>query len=89
MAAGFEPEDYWEDPVEVLPENWEVLNLFVGLQTQWNWVSGLGGGGRAGLRYEAVYPLLDRLVPNDQEEWRAWFADIQAMELEAMSASAK
>lgn len=89
MAAGFEPEDYWEDPVEVLPENWEVLNLFVGLQTQWNWVAGMGCGGRAGLRYEAVYPLLDRLVPNDREEWRALFTDIQAMEREVMSTSAK
>lgn len=80
MAEGFAPDDYWEDPVEVWPENWNVLALFVGLQTQWNVAIGMGGGGRIGLRYEAVYPLLDRAADGDQKEWVRLFADVQAME---------
>lgn len=80
MAEGFAPEDYWEDPVEVWPENWETLMLFVSLQTQWSVAIGMGGGGRIGLRYEAVYPLLDRLAGDDKTEWGRLFADLQAME---------
>lgn len=85
MADGFEIEDYWEDPVEVWPENRETINLFVRLQTQWNWVVGMGGGGRLGLKYEAVYPLLDRAAGGDQEEWDSLFADIQSMEMAVLA----
>ena len=80
MAAGFDPEDYWEDPVSVWPENVEVFSIFVRLQTQWNWVAGLGGGGRTGLKYEALYPLLDRMCRGNHAEWDALLADVQAME---------
>ena len=80
VAEGFEPEDYFEDPVEVWPENWGVLTLFVGLQTQWAVAIGFGGGGRIGLRYEALYPRLDRVAEGDSKEWNHLFADIQAME---------
>lgn len=56
--------------------------LFLGLQTQWAWVSGgMGGGARVGLRYEAVYPLLDRAAAGDQEVWNLLFSDVQAMEM--------
>lgn len=50
------------------------------LQTQWTWAVGMGGGQRIGLKYEAVYPLLDRAAQGDQEEWDCLFSDIQAME---------
>lgn len=66
--------------MEVWPENWEPLLLFISLQTQWNIVVGMGGGGRIGLRYEAVYPLLDRAAAGDQEEWGRLFAEIRHME---------
>lgn len=85
MAAGFDPEDYWEDPVSVWPENVEVFSLFVRLQTQWNWAVGMGGGGRLGLKYEAVYPLLDRAADGDREEWDSLFADIQSMEMAVLA----
>lgn len=85
VAEGFEPEDYWDDPIEVLPENWEVLALFVGLQTQWNVAVGMGGGGRLGLRYEALYPLLDRAADGDKSAWEHLFADVQRMELAVLS----
>ena len=80
MAEGFAPEDYWEDPVEVWPDCRASLELFVSLQTQWHIVGGFGGGIRSGLRYEAVYPLLDRVAGGCSEEWARLFADVQAME---------
>lgn len=66
--------------MEVWPESWAVLDLFVRLQTQWNWAVGMGGGRRMGLKYEAIYPLIDRMAGGRQEEWDALFGDIQAME---------
>jgi len=66
--------------VEVWPENWETLLFFVSLQTQWTLAVGMGGGARIGLRYEAVYPLLDRIAAADQEEWDRLFADVRHME---------
>lgn len=40
--------------------------------------------GAVGLRYEAVYPLLDRQYQGD--EWDQAFADLQEMERAALSA---
>ena len=78
IAEGCEPEDYWEDPVEVWPENWEALVFFVNLQTQW--VHAMGGG-RIGLRYEAVYPQLDRFADGDKAKWDWLFSEVRHMEL--------
>lgn len=80
MAEGCAPEDYWEDPVEVWPECRGALELFVALETQWNVAVGIGGGGKVGLRYEAVYPLLELAADGDRQEWRNLFADIRVME---------
>lgn len=66
--------------MEVWPESWAALSLFVRLQTQWSWAVGMGGGRRMGLQYGAVYPLIDRVVAGNQEEWGELFGDIQAME---------
>lgn len=38
-------------------------------------------GGRTGLRYEALYPLLDRLDPDD---WEPTFSDVRTMEAAAL-----
>ena len=63
--------------LEIWPENWPAFQLFVSLQTQWH----TGGmGGRTGLRYEALYPLLDR-HPGD---WDELFDDVQTLELAAL-----
>lgn len=86
MAEGFLPEDYWEDPIEVWPENWDALMMFATIDTQWNWATGLGGGARTGLRYEAVYPLLDRMTKGDEEAWERLFSDIRCMEQAALAA---
>lgn len=45
-------------------------------------------GGATGLRYEAVYPLLDRAT-SDAEEWDDLFDDIRELERGAMSATSK
>lgn len=39
--------------------------------------------GPTGLRYEAVYPLLDKLAA-DKDEWLELLADIQVMEAQAL-----
>ena len=39
-------------------------------------------GGRTGLRYEALYPLLDRAAQAD--EWDALFDDVRVMEYAAL-----
>ena len=49
----------------------------------------MGGGGRIGLRYEALYPLLDRAADGDKAEWSQLFADVQAMEQAVLMIPAK
>ena len=66
--------------MEVFPENRPAFQLFVQLQTQWS-VGGMGS--RTGLRYEALYPLLDRTAA-DADEWGALFDDIRVMEYAAL-----
>ena len=61
--------------VEVWPENWRVFVLFSRVQTQWN----VSMGGPTGLRYEAIYPLLDRDA-QDTEDWQELFHDLQVLE---------
>lgn len=65
--------------VEVWPENWQAFQLFARMSTQW----AAGMGGPTGLRYEALYPLLDRKADSAQE-WDELFEDICAMEREAL-----
>lgn len=66
---------------EVWPENWRAFVLFTRLETQWN----VGFGGPVGLRYEALYPLLDREA-EDAEDWDNLFNDIRQIEAGAMGA---
>lgn len=40
-------------------------------------------GGATGLRYEALYPLLDRETATPQE-WLALFDDVQVLEMSAL-----
>lgn len=67
--------------LEIWPENWQAYLLFTSLQTQWN-VGGMGG--RTGLRYEALYPLLDRQT-DTPEQWQQLFDDVRVMEYAALS----
>lgn len=70
-----------DEVIEVWPENWRAWMLFTSLTTQWN----VGMGGRTGLRYESLYPLLDRMTKTD-DEWRDLFGDVQVMERAALAA---
>lgn len=65
--------------VEVWPDNWPAFALFARVQTQWN----VGMGGRCGLRYEALYPLLDRATETE-EQWDELFDDVRVMEYAAL-----
>jgi hypothetical protein len=77
--GGYTAEDFDTDPVEVWPENWPAAYLFSSLSTQWS----IGMGGASGLRYEAVYPLLDRLAQSP-EEWTELFDDVRVLEASAL-----
>ncbi|WP_235511572.1 DUF1799 domain-containing protein [Acidovorax sp. Root568] len=68
-----------EVEIEVWPENWPAFDLFQRLRTQWF----VGFGGPTGLRYEAVYPSLDRMGLSTTE-WGLMFADLQVMEAAAL-----
>jgi hypothetical protein len=69
--------------VEVWPENWNVVRLFMALATQWR----EGFHGRTGLVYASVYPLLDRMTEGQPPgTWEQSLADIRLMEAEALAA---
>lgn len=70
-----------KNTVEVWPENHAIFLLFRSLATQWN----VGMGGPVGLRYEAVYPLIDRMGLSD-DEWQETFYGLQEMEAAALDA---
>lgn len=55
--------------------------LFCRLGTQWQ----VGMSGKVGLRYEAVYPLLDRQFA-DPADWQQAFDDLQVLERAALDA---
>jgi hypothetical protein len=80
----FTAADYGLDVVEVWPENWDAWLLFARMQTQW----AVGFSGRTGLRYEALYPLLDRLRLH-QDEWEDLFDDVRHMEVAALTQMSK
>lgn len=78
--AGFAPEDYAGDDVEVWPDNWLAWRLFSSLSTQWRYVSvGMDKAVRTGLDYAALYPLLDRECA-DADLWAQTFHDVQTCE---------
>ena len=78
-AMGFEPEDYETDPVEVWPENHAAVELFIRLDTQWNWLSGMGGAVRVGLNYQSALALMERLYPGQD-----LLEDLQVLERAAL-----
>lgn len=79
-SAGFEPEDYEDDFIEVWPENWPAVDLFISMGTQWR----IGMGGATGMDYGALYPQLDRLT-DTPEQYDDLFSDIRWMERAALA----
>ena len=53
--------EHWH--VDIWPDNWHAVQLFVALATQWHWVAGMAAVQRTGLRYEALQvPAVQALV---------------------------
>lgn len=83
-ALGYDPADFEADVIEVFPENWDSVQFFVRLQTQWR----VGMGGATGLDYTAVLALLRTLrLPRERAD--ELFADVQLMERAALAAMHK
>ncbi len=79
-AAGFEPEDYETDPVEVWPENWASWEMFSMVSTQWR-VDAMGA--YIGLDYVPLFALMDRRGLKD-DDWLEMLDDVRVIEAEAL-----
>lgn len=79
-SSGFEPEDFEGDFVEVWPENLQAFNLFSRIGTRW----AVGMNGVTGIRWEAVYPLMDRMGL-ESDAWDGLLSDLEVMESAALA----
>lgn len=79
LAAEAEPEGF-----EVYPENWQSLEVFLALGTQWNWVAGFSAAVRSGLRYEAITPLFLESLGVRKRTRPQVLGDVRAMERAAL-----
>lgn len=79
-AAGLTEADLIGSETEVWPENWDVFQVFMAIQSQWRF----GPGGPTGLDYNVLYHKLDRMRLSD-EEYQRYEADIQVLERAALS----
>jgi hypothetical protein len=70
---------YASKEVEVWPENWQALLLFIRVGTQWR----VGMAGATGLDYNVLFRLMD-VEGLAGEDWSKVFADIQVMEAQAI-----
>ena len=77
---GLKSEDYDGDAVEVWPENVPALQMFQRIGTRWI-VTGMGGV--TGVRWEAIYPLMDRLNL-EPDAWDTLLSDLEVMERAAL-----
>lgn len=86
-ALGFTAEDFGLDDdfdeCDVWPCNHVVWLTFTRVSTQWR-VGGMGGA--TGLDYTALYPLLDRLPPDD---WDEVFDGVRCCEIESLAVFAE
>lgn len=86
-AWGLTAEDYAADSpteVDVWPDNWETVQVFISLNTQWR----MGFSGPTGLDYTAIEPVL-RLVAIPTERWPELFLAIRIMERAAIDTMAE
>lgn len=79
--GGFELEDFETRIVEIWPDNERALNVFARVGTKWAH-QGMGGV-PVGFRWEAIYPLMDRLGL-DEQAWNDLHDDLSVMEVEAL-----
>ena len=81
-AWGMEDDEIDGPPVQVWPENEQVVSVFLCMRTQWR----TGMGGPTGMDYSALPFMWQRLrVPPEEQD--AVFADLQVMEVAALNAA--
>ncbi len=78
-AWGLQVSDYAAETVDVWPENWEAVQVFEALLSQWR----MGFNGPIGLDYAAI-PVVLRLRGVARKVWRQIFDDIRIMERAAL-----
>ena len=83
-AQGYSPEDF-DAEFEVWPENYAMFLLFQRMETQWNWISGMGGAVRVGLNMSALSVFTARMNLSD-DEYNEMLDDLQLMERAALAA---
>ncbi|WP_269780247.1 DUF1799 domain-containing protein [Comamonas koreensis] len=82
QAAGFELEDYPEpEIIEVWPDNEAALDIAMMIGTRW--VYPAMGGVPLGVRWEAIYPLMDRRASG--EAWDELHEYMMVIEAEALA----
>ena len=72
---GLTLEDVEVQEVEIYPENWQPLCLFLALQTQWR----VGPGGPTGLDYAAL-PVVERRLGVKRADRNDVFNALQVLE---------
>jgi hypothetical protein len=72
-----------QDVVDIWPENQLAYEFMAGLGTRWNFVVGGKHLLATGLRWEAIYPLMDRL-DLDSERWHDLRWALEVMEPAAL-----
>lgn len=80
---GLRPEDYPEEEFGVWPENWQVFDIFLSMQTQWR----IGANGPIGLDYAALESLF-RMNGIKRKQQRDHLEAMQIMERAALKAMA-
>lgn len=82
--AGYVPQGE-SDEVELWEENTQSWNFFMMVCGQMNYVAGFSSMKATGLRYEGIYPLLDRFFGDNKERWEEVFFDMQVLESAAVA----
>jgi hypothetical protein len=69
--------------IPVWPENWQTVEVFVAMGTQWNVSAGMGGSRLIGLRYESL-PAVMRYCGVQTPARADVFAGLRTMERAAL-----
>lgn len=62
-GSGLKPKHYREPNVDVWPENWPAIEMYVQYRTQWI----QGPGGPTGLNYQVLFDHMDRQGIKDRD----------------------
>lgn len=76
---GLRLEDIEEPCVEVWPDNWDAVNVFRNMGTQWRFTM----NGPIGLDYNAL-PLVYRMLAIPRKDWPGTFQNLRVLESEAI-----